>query len=260
MSRLRALGAATAAIALAGTATAQGLKPAAPQAASTSDPWRPKLIAGSCPRLAYPLDSARAEEAGVTLVQLTVGANGEVTQSRLARSSGHARLDTVAVDGLARCRFTPAQDSAGAAVPGSTVIEHVWRLSDAPPDPWLALRRLNGAGHEATSDLAAIPFAAPTQASGDQRLKILAGLQQESVQQSGCGSIEQVSAAAMPAEPKADPVVDTKTGKPIRLVREFWTATQCGQTMKYLLVMRFPETEGASFVMLPLAPPKPPSR
>ena len=95
---------------------------------------------------------------------------------------------------------------------------------------------------------------------GDQRLKILAGLQQESVQQAGCGSIEQVSAAAMPAEPKADPVVDTKIGKPIRLVREFWTATQCGHTMRYLLVMRFPETEGASFVMLPLAPPKPPSR
>jgi TonB family protein len=260
VKRLRALGAAAAALALAGTALAQGLTPPAAAAPAKADPWRPKLIAGSCPRPAYPLDSVRAEETGITLVQLTVGINGEVTKSSVARSSGHTRLDTAAADSLARCKFTPAHDSAGAAVPGSTVIEHVWRLSDAPPDPWLALRGLNGAGREATADLDAIPFALPTQATAEQRVKILAGLQQESAQQSGCSSIEQISATPLPAELKIDPVIDAKSGKPIRLVREVWTASQCGLTMRYMLVMRFPENEGASFGMLPLPAAKPTAR
>jgi TonB family protein len=241
--------------ALAGTAAAEGLVvPPIAAPAAQPDGWKPKMIRGSCYRPEYPLASVRDKETGATLVRLTVDEKGNVTQTAIARSSGHARLDTAAADGLSLCKFTPARDSAGGAVPGTALIEHVWRLEDAAPDPWVALRALNGAGRAATADLAAVPFAAPSGATDEQRVKILHGVQDAATRHASCGSIEQVSVAPPPADWKLTPVTDPKTGRELRLVRELWTVTQCGFKMQYALVMRFPEDEGASYTMVPLVP------
>jgi TonB family protein len=246
----------------------QAQEPPAPPApaASTAQPdaWRPKLVRGSCTRPEYPIASARAGEAGTSVVRLEVDAKGQVTRSTLSRSSGHARLDTAAADALSTCRFEPARDSTGTAVPSSTLLQHVWRLQDAAPDPWTALRAASGAtnkaaggaaggtGRVATTDLAAVPFATATRATPEQRVKILRALQQEATEQASCGSVEQVSVAPWPAAVPAKPTLHPTTGREIPAVREMWSTRQCGHGMQYLLLMLFPEGEPASFRMLPV--------
>lgn len=230
-------------------------EPPAPAPAASSaqpDAWRPKLVRGSCSRPGYPIASARAGEAGTSVVRLDVDAKGTVTRSALSRSSGHARLDTAAADAFWTCRFEPARDSAGTAVPSSTLLQHVWRLQDAPPDPWTALRAVGGAGRAATTDLAAVPFTTATRATPEQRVKILRALQQEATEQASCSSLEQVSVAPWPAALPAKPTLHPSTGREIPALREMWSTRQCGHGMQYLLLMQFPEGEPASFRMLPV--------
>src|SRR6185369_14321958 len=86
---------------------------AAASAASTprsDEARRPKLIAKSCMRPRYPIDSVRAGEAGTTILLLTVGTDGQVQSASVGRSSGFKRLDDAAIDGLSNCRFEPARD------------------------------------------------------------------------------------------------------------------------------------------------------
>jgi TonB family protein len=237
--------------------------PPAPVASAASaaqaDTWRPKLVRGSCTRPEYPIASARAGETGTSVVRLEVDAKGNVTRSTVSRSSGHARLDTAAADALSTCRFEPARDSAGTAVPSSTLLQLAWRLQDAAPDPWAALRAATraagntaGAVRAATADLAAVPFATATRATSEQRVKILRALQQEATEQASCGSVEQVSLAPWPAAVPAKPTLHPTTGREIAAVREMWSTRQCGHGMQYLLLMQFPEGEPASFRMLPV--------
>ena len=233
--------------------------PAAPVPAASAaqpDARRPKLVRGSCTRPEYPIASARGGETGTSVVRLEVDAKGAVTRTTLSRSSGHARLDTAAADALSNCRFEPARDSSGTAVPSSTLMQHTWRLQDAAPDPWAALRAVGGSAggssHAATADLAAVPFATATRATPEQRVKILRALQQEATQQASCGSLEQVSVAGWPAAVPARPTLHPTTGREVPAVREMWSVRQCGHGMQYLLLMLFPEGEAASFRMLPL--------
>jgi TonB family protein len=231
-----------------------------PASAAQPDAWRPKLVRGSCTRPEYPIASARAGETGTSVVRLEVDAKGVVTRSTVSRSSGHARLDTAAADALSTCRFEPARDSAGTAVPSSTLLQHAWRLQDAAPDPWTALRAASqaagntagGAVRAATADLAAVPFTTATRATPEQRVKILRALQQEATEQASCGSVEQVSVAPWPAAVPAKPTLHPTTGREIAAVREMWSTRQCGHGMQYLLLMQFPEGEAASFRMLPV--------
>jgi len=123
---LRSLALPLALAALSVSAAAEGLVvPSTAASAPQPDGWKPKMIRGSCYRPEYPLASVRDKETGTTVVRLTVDEKGNVTQTAVARSSGHPRLDAAAADGLSLCKFTPARDSAGGAVPGTALLEHV---------------------------------------------------------------------------------------------------------------------------------------
>ena len=66
----------------------------------------------------YPAASERAQEEGVVLVRVRVGADGRVVAAEVKTSSGHRRLDEAAVEHARRAwRFTPATRD-GVAVEG----------------------------------------------------------------------------------------------------------------------------------------------
>lgn len=94
-----------------------------------SDRVGPKLRAGAKPP--YPSQSIRAQEQGVTALEICVGANGRVNSAQLAKSSGHARLDDAALTWVRNARFTPG--SIG-GVPQSMCgheVYYEWNLEDA---------------------------------------------------------------------------------------------------------------------------------
>jgi TonB family protein len=226
-------------------ASAQGL--AAPKeglsAPAAADAWRPTLVRGTCVRPEYPLASMRAQEAGTSVIGLTVDVAGAVSGTQVLKSSGSARLDRAAADALSACRFKPAHDSMGTPVASTYSMRFEWRLADAPPDPWVALRALNGAGFAPTDDFAAVPFAGDSAATPQQRAKMLQAARAEALDKAQCASIEQASARAAADDPTPD-----------HRSLELWTLTQCGQPMRYVVVLMFPEARRPSFRMVPLAP------
>ena len=89
----------------------------------------PRLIASDKP--AYPTASQRAGEQGTTQLDVCIAANGRVTSVKVARSSGHARLDDAAAKWIRGERFTPAKiNGAARDVCGHSVI-YEWNLRDA---------------------------------------------------------------------------------------------------------------------------------
>ena len=63
--------------------------------------------ARSCTLPQYPAVSIRLGEEGAVDLEFLIGLDGRVADSRIARSSGHPRLDEAARAALALCRFTP---------------------------------------------------------------------------------------------------------------------------------------------------------
>lgn len=61
----------------------------------------------SCTPPQYPAISHRLEEEGTVRLLFLIGADGNVVQSRVERSSGHSRLDEAAREALAKCQFKP---------------------------------------------------------------------------------------------------------------------------------------------------------
>lgn len=70
----------------------------------------PVVKAKNCREPDYPAVSERLGETGSVVLQLLVGVDGKVTESKVETSSGFPRLDKAAVDGLSRCRFTPGSN------------------------------------------------------------------------------------------------------------------------------------------------------
>ena len=68
------------------------------------------------------------EQAGTSVVQFLIAANGDVLDSKVADSSGHASLDEAAVSALSRCRFKPAIGADGKPQEAWTNIRYVWQL------------------------------------------------------------------------------------------------------------------------------------
>jgi TonB family protein len=212
-------------------------------APATSDASRPTPIAGTCTRPEYPFASIRLQEKGTSFIGLTVDATGRVTGSSVLKSSGSTRLDRAAADALSACRFKPARDPAGTAVASTYPMRFDWRLEDAPADPWVALRALNGAGFAPTTDFAAVPFTGDSAATPEQRAKMLQAASGEALEKAQCPSIEQASARIAQGDRKAD-----------RRSLELWTVKQCGQVMRYAVAIVFPEARRPSYRMMPLAP------
>ncbi len=67
----------------------------------------PVVKARNCREPDYPSISQRLGEVGSVVVELLVGVDGRVSDSRVKQSSGYERLDKAALKGLSRCRFTP---------------------------------------------------------------------------------------------------------------------------------------------------------
>jgi protein TonB len=84
-------------------------------------------IAGNCEKPEYPRTSLRNEEEGVVTVKLTIGADGNVVDSAVEKSSGFRDLDRATVKAWSLCHFTPAMAD-GKAVQSSTRMQYVWKL------------------------------------------------------------------------------------------------------------------------------------
>lgn len=233
------------------SAAAQGL--ALPKdgtlSSTAQDAWRPTLIPGTCTRPEYPLASIRQEESGTSFISLTVDAAGSVTGTSVARSSGSSRLDQAAADSMRSCRFKPAHDSMGTPAPSTYVLRFDWRLQDAPRDPWVQLRALDGGGFAATADFSAVPFTGSSAASPEQRTKILDKMGAEARDKSRCPSIEEAAARVVPDRGLPAPQS--------RRSLEMWTLKQCGMAMRYAVMIVFPEDARPYFNVLPIAPSEP---
>jgi len=72
----------------------------------------------SNPRPEYPIEARRLHEQGVVLLSVAVGADGQVTDVTLKRSSGFSSLDEAAMQAVRRWIFEPAR------VGGLTVSSH----------------------------------------------------------------------------------------------------------------------------------------
>lgn len=81
--------------------------PPAPPAPKPVQRVAPVVKAANCRKPDYPAISERLGETGTVVLQLLVGTDGKVTDSRIEKSSGYPRLDEAAVRGLSACRFAP---------------------------------------------------------------------------------------------------------------------------------------------------------
>ncbi|WP_417068893.1 energy transducer TonB [Niveibacterium terrae] len=79
--------------------------------------------------IAYPPESLRAEETGVTRLLLLLTPEGEVLAAKVEISSGHPRLDEAAIDSFALCTFPPRKID-GVPVLGWERLDYEWRLTD----------------------------------------------------------------------------------------------------------------------------------
>jgi bla regulator protein BlaR1 len=81
----------------------------------------------SCARPVYPDADLAAGRTGTVTLGLHVEADGHISATRIARSSGHRSLDTAAREGLALCRAAPAMVK-GQAVASWVPIQYAWVL------------------------------------------------------------------------------------------------------------------------------------
>lgn len=90
---------------------------------------RPVLLPQTPPD--YPRSSIRANEQGVSTLEVCVDARGRVSSATLAASSGYATLDNAALKWVRSARFTPGKlDGVAQSVCGHTVV-YEWNLEDA---------------------------------------------------------------------------------------------------------------------------------
>ncbi len=109
-------------------------QPAAPALAPTPVPARkPPVIVeaaidwSSCARPSYPALSASRGEEGVVIIAVGLDANAAIQESRVARSSGHVRLDRVTLEAVSQCRFSPALQD-GTPVASTAEVQFTWQL------------------------------------------------------------------------------------------------------------------------------------
>jgi periplasmic protein TonB len=110
--------------------TPMNIEPASPPStpADTGSGGATQMLAYASPlRPRYPPASVRAGEQGTVLLRVLVDAGGVPQRVDIARSSGHARLDTAARDSVMSAPFRPVM-RAGEAVPAWGVVPVEFRL------------------------------------------------------------------------------------------------------------------------------------
>ena len=108
-------------------ATQGEVAPATDSAASGNGTMRTAVFAEGCATPEYPTRAARNGDQGTVRLALLVGADGRVSSSRVAKSSGSRDLDRAALQALSLCKFQPAISN-GQAEAGWAQIDYVWRL------------------------------------------------------------------------------------------------------------------------------------
>lgn len=75
----------------------------------------------------YPKNALRNGDTGIVSLALLIGTNGQVSESRIQKSSGFRELDRAAIAALSMCKFKPATNN-GVAQPAWGQMAYVWRL------------------------------------------------------------------------------------------------------------------------------------
>jgi len=75
----------------------------------------------------YPKNALRNGDTGTVSLALLIGTNGQVTESKVQKSSGFRELDRAAIAALSMCKFKPATNN-GVAQPAWGQMAYVWRL------------------------------------------------------------------------------------------------------------------------------------
>ncbi|SFG18786.1 TonB family C-terminal domain-containing protein [Duganella sp. CF458] len=81
----------------------------------------------SCAKPLWPQEDLQAEHTGAVTLSFRINAKGDVTGSRVVRSSGHVGLDKAAQNGIGKCRFSPAKVR-GKPVESWQQMQYVWTL------------------------------------------------------------------------------------------------------------------------------------
>jgi protein TonB len=98
--------------------------PAPPKPAGVSK--APVVLAKACKEPDYPAVSERLGETGSVTLQLLVGVDGKVTDSKVQTSSGFERLDKAAQAALSRCKFEPGTTD-GKPAPAWAQLKYTFR-------------------------------------------------------------------------------------------------------------------------------------
>lgn len=110
---------------------ATALLPAHALAARAQDPQQVMALDLTvCPRPAYPAAALAQRAGGVTTVEVQIGAQGLVTEGRVAKSSGRTDLDDAALAGIRRCVFH-AVLATGQAPTAWLKMQYVWVPGEA---------------------------------------------------------------------------------------------------------------------------------
>lgn len=75
----------------------------------------------------YPKTSLMNEEQGAVAMAFLVGADGQVIDSKVEKTSGYKNLDKAAVKALSACKFKPGTKD-GALAQTWAKVEYVWSL------------------------------------------------------------------------------------------------------------------------------------
>jgi protein TonB len=107
-------------------ATVAGCATTAP-AIDTSGDKQGALLFNSCARPVYPVAARQEKREGTVAFDFLVDAQGTMTGSRIAKSSGSADLDEAAHSAIKLCKFSPAIEQ-GKPVPATVKVQYVWTL------------------------------------------------------------------------------------------------------------------------------------
>jgi protein TonB len=104
-------------------ATAQAAQPYFPKFARVQQDAQLR----PCAAPDYPKASRRNEETGSTTLRYALSPTGTVIDVTVVKSSGFRDLDKAAINGLNKCKFTPA-NVAGKPVRASMLVKYRWDL------------------------------------------------------------------------------------------------------------------------------------
>ncbi|WP_342115174.1 energy transducer TonB [Pseudoduganella sp. OTU4001] len=100
----------------------------APNLAAKEPQQRPVVDFASCSKPHWPAADLQAKHTGTVTLRFTVSETGEVTDSGIVKSSGHAGLDEAARSGIAKCRFKPAMENGKPVAYKNVQLQYVWTL------------------------------------------------------------------------------------------------------------------------------------